>query len=339
MEDGEYNINVELEIHKVEGVHSMIWLDLAIVIGILVFIIAGLRRGFFRGLVELLGIMVSVSIPILFYIPAGRILEGLGISRVYSGALAFVIIFLITVPLYYALAERLYRLIPSKILSSWINKGLGVLTGLLKGFVIVTLLLAVITALPIQLITSENIEKSTFGSSLLDFSIVATSLAVDIFDEPLQHALGFLTIETDASESLDLKFTVTEPIIDQEAEKEMLRLLNKERAQQGLPELVMDEALREVARQHSVDMFQRGYFGHIDPDGNTPFDRMRDGGISFVIAGENVAVAPTVSLAHQGLMNSPGHRENILRSQYHRVGIGAAQNSRHGIIFTQKFAN
>lgn len=317
----------------------MNWLDAAIATGIFIFIITGLRRGFLIGMIELTGLMVSVSIPLFFYIPGGRVLENLGISQVYSGALAFLVIFIITISIFFAIAEKLYRWIPRNIRASQVNKVFGLLTGLLKGLVVITLLLAFIVALPVPLITSEHVEKSYFGSPLLDASAAATSLTAQIFGESLRHAVGFFTIEPDVGEGVDLKFTVANPVIDQEAEMEMLRLLNEERALMGLPELVMDETLREVARQHSVDMFQRGYFSHIDLEGNTPFDRMLAGGASFIIAGENLALAPTVSIAHKGLMRSPGHRENILRSQFRRVGIGAARGGRHGAMFTQNFTN
>jgi uncharacterized protein YkwD len=69
-------------------------------------------------------------------------------------------------------------------------------------------------------------------------------------------------------------------------------------------------------------MFQQGYFAHVDPDGTTPFERMRTGGVSFRAAGENLALAPTVEVAHNGLMNSPGHRENILSPDFTQVGTG-----------------
>jgi uncharacterized protein YkwD len=93
-----------------------------------------------------------------------------------------------------------------------------------------------------------------------------------------------------------------------------------------------------VARGHSIDMLQRGYFAHETPEGRTPFDRMRDGGVRFTVAGENLALAPTVTLAHQGLMGSPGHRANILRPEFTRVGIGAAVADGRR-MFTQNFAN
>lgn len=317
----------------------MNWLDAIIAISMFVFIINGFRRGFLIGLIELVGIMVSLSIPVLLYIPGSRVLQDLGVSLVYSGALAFLIIFFITISIFFVFAERFYRWIPDKIRASRINKLFGLFTGLLKGLVIITLLLALIVALPIPFITSEHIEKSAFGPPLLDAAATTTSLTAHIFGEPFRQAVGFLTIETDVGEGIDLKFTVATPVIDQEAEMEMLRLINEERTLHGLPELVMDERLREIARRHSVDMFQRGYFSHINPEGKTPFDRIQAGGVSFIIAGENIAIAPTVSIAHQGLMDSQGHRENILRSQFRLVGIGAAQGGRYGTMFTQNFTN
>jgi uncharacterized protein YkwD len=86
-------------------------------------------------------------------------------------------------------------------------------------------------------------------------------------------------------------------------------------------------------------MFQQGYFAHVDPDGTTPFDRMKRGGVTFRAAGENLALAPTVDVAHEGLMNSPGHRANILNPSFHRIGIGVADGGMHGKMFTQNFAD
>ena len=317
----------------------MNWLDAAIAVLILVFIMKGLHRGFLIGLIELMGIVVSVIIPLVFYIPGSRILVGLGISQVYSGALAFLIIFFIAISIYSAIAEGLYEWLPRKLRASSVNKVFGLITGLLKGLLIVPLLLAIIVVLPMPLITSEHLDESSFASPMLDASAAVSSLTAHIFGEAFQNAVGFLTIGTDTGEGIDLKFTVADPVIDQGAEVEMLRLVNEERTLLGLPELVMDETLREVARQHSVDMFQRGYFSHNDPEGKTPFERMQAGGVLFIIAGENIAVAPTLSIAHKGLMDSPGHRENILRPEFRRVGIGAARGGRYGIMFTQNFAN
>ncbi len=317
----------------------MNWLDAIIAVIILFFMVTGFQRGFLIGVVGLAGMIVSVSIPLFFYIPASRVLEHLGISQIYSSALGFLTLFFIATSIYYAIGERFYRRVPYQVRISRVNKILGLFTGLLKGLVIITLLLAIAVSLPLPFLSPEDLNESEFASPMLDVAAAATSLTARIFGEAFQHAVGFLTIETDTSESVELKFAVADPVIDQEAEMEMLRLLNEERTQRGLPELVMDETLREVARQHSVDMFKRGYFGHVDPEGTTPFDRMLAGGATFIIAGENLAVAPTVNIAHKGLMGSPGHRENILRSEFLRVGIGAARGGSYGTMFTQKFTN
>jgi uncharacterized protein YkwD len=61
--------------------------------------------------------------------------------------------------------------------------------------------------------------------------------------------------------------------------------------------------------------------------------------ISFTTAGENLALAPTIPVAHAGLMNSPGHRANILRREFGRVGIGVMDGGMRGLMVSQEFRN
>jgi uncharacterized protein YkwD len=119
----------------------------------------------------------------------------------------------------------------------------------------------------------------------------------------------------------------------------MLDSVNRERQAAGLQPLAADPELTEVARRHSADMFARGYFAHDTPEGLTPFDRMRASGVRFITAGENLALAPTISVAHTGLMNSPGHRANILRREFGRVGIGVMDGGMRGLMVSQEFRN
>jgi uncharacterized protein YkwD len=86
-------------------------------------------------------------------------------------------------------------------------------------------------------------------------------------------------------------------------------------------------------------MFARGYFSHVTPEGRSPFDRMEAAGVSFRTAGENLALAPTLRIAHTGLMNSPGHRANILRPAFGRLGIGVMDGGPRGLMVTQNFRN
>jgi uncharacterized protein YkwD len=119
----------------------------------------------------------------------------------------------------------------------------------------------------------------------------------------------------------------------------MLELINVERQAHGLQPLQADPEATDVARAHSRDMFARGYFSHLAPDGADPCARLRRAGVSFRAAGENLALARTLAMAHRGLMDSPGHRANILRPAFGRVGIGILDGGRHGLMVTQVFRN
>ncbi len=119
----------------------------------------------------------------------------------------------------------------------------------------------------------------------------------------------------------------------------MLVLVNQERVARGLPQFVADPALTALARAHSADMAARSYFSHTNPDGLDPFDRMGAAGISFGSAAENIAWAPTVEWAHDALMDSPGHRANLLNPSLGRIGIGIAPKDSKSILVTQAFTN
>ncbi|ACV62704.1 SCP-like extracellular [Desulfofarcimen acetoxidans DSM 771] len=120
-------------------------------------------------------------------------------------------------------------------------------------------------------------------------------------------------------------------------EQTMFNLVNKERVANGLKPLELDMRLVKTARLKSQDMVKLGYFDHQSPTYGSPFDMMKQFRISFSYAGENLAGSPDVNTAHVNLMNSPGHRENILRPEFTHIGIGVFDGSRYGKIFTQQF--
>lgn len=136
--------------------------------------------------------------------------------------------------------------------------------------------------------------------------------------------------------------------VDEDAEGAVLRLLNKARQEEGVAGVYIDPLLQEVARDHARDMYLRGYFAHETPECSAggegtpagcrdPFDRMDAAGVDFDIAGENLALASTVSAAHQGLLGSPGHRRNMLDPDFERVGIGVVEGP-YGLMVAQEFA-
>lgn len=120
-------------------------------------------------------------------------------------------------------------------------------------------------------------------------------------------------------------------------EAKMVALVNEERAKAGLPALKVDMKLTELARKKSQDMVDKNYFSHTSPTYGSPFDMMKAAGVTYKYAGENLAGASKVETAHVNLMNSPGHRANILNTNYDHIGIGIIEGSPYGKIYTQMF--
>jgi uncharacterized protein YkwD len=119
-------------------------------------------------------------------------------------------------------------------------------------------------------------------------------------------------------------------------EGQLLALLNSTRLKANLRPLVADDALAAVARAHSQDMVDHGFFGHVSPETGTTDDRVRQAHLGRLGAyGENLVLGASADDAHGQLMNSPGHRDNMLRKQFTHVGIGArAQSSMGRPVFT-----
>lgn len=117
----------------------------------------------------------------------------------------------------------------------------------------------------------------------------------------------------------------------------MVELINAERKKQGLQPLTINNEMTKVARLKAKDMIDNNYFSHQSPTYGSPFDMLKKYGISYRTAGENIAGNQTVQKAHTSLMNSTGHRANILNSQYTEVGIGIVNGGPYGKMFVQLF--
>ncbi len=120
-------------------------------------------------------------------------------------------------------------------------------------------------------------------------------------------------------------------------EREMLSLVNGERTKAGLSTLTADSTLSKVARIKSQDMLDKNYFDHNSPTYGTPFEMMKGFGISYSTAGENIALNSSVEKAHIALMNSPGHKANILNSSFTHIGLGIVQKANGSLYITQMF--
>lgn len=118
-------------------------------------------------------------------------------------------------------------------------------------------------------------------------------------------------------------------------EEQVVNLVNKERAKEGLAPLAIDWELARVAKHKSQDMHDKNYFSHTSPTYGSPFDMMKSFGISYKAAGENIAKGQTsAAQVMEGWMNSPGHRANIMDAKYTHIGVGYVKE---GNYWTQMF--
>lgn len=122
-----------------------------------------------------------------------------------------------------------------------------------------------------------------------------------------------------------------------ELEKELLTLINKQRAAYGLSNLSFDTALQKTARAKAEDLVANNYFAHNSPTYGTPFEMMKSFGVTYKTAGENIAGNSTLEGAVNAWMNSQGHRANILNNAYNLTGIGVVKSNTYGYVMVQMF--
>lgn len=121
-------------------------------------------------------------------------------------------------------------------------------------------------------------------------------------------------------------------------EQEVVRLVNVERQKNGLSALELDTELSKVARLKSQDMATKGYFNHTSPTYGSPFDMMKQFGIKYSTAGENIAMGqPTAEAVVKAWMNSEGHRANILNKNFTKIGVGYYKGNNGSPYWTQMF--
>ena len=318
---------------------SFSWFDLVLILLVLLSAWGGWRRGFILSALDLVRWVVSFLAGLFFYrTVAGWVAYVSELSEVWSQPIAFLLIFIFASFLIQITGSSLLSRIPRETHESQSNRFFGILPGLINGVVTAALISALLLSLPLSEGFSESLRQSYLASRLAAYTDELETVLAPIFEEPLRQTLNRRTTpEPGSAESAELPFRVQNARPRPDLEAEMLELINRERTANGLSTLQPDPEMTEVARAHSADMFARGFFSHNTPEGRDPFDRIRDAKIRFRTAGENLALAPTLQIAHTGLMNSPGHRANILHRSFGRVGIGILDGGRWGLMVSQEF--
>lgn len=314
------------------------WVDFVIIGVLILFTLEALGRPLFLELLDLASFFLAGILSFSYYnLPAKFFENQFNIAHGLSLVLGFMSVWFLSETVFYILVRLFIKIIPKIEIPG--TKILSVVPALFRGLILIAIFLVMIGTFPIQPVVKKAVLQSQLGSQILNVAFGLEQPVKQVFGGVVNDSLTFLTIKPQTNERVNLGFQTNEVSIDQTSERVMVELVNKERTNRGLKALIFDSKLRDIARAHSADMFKRGYFSHYSPEGLSVADRALNAGGDFLVIGENLAYAPSVELAHQGFMNSEGHRANILSPDYGKIGIGTVDGGVYGRMFTQVFSN
>ncbi|MEX2047732.1 MAG: CvpA family protein [Chloroflexota bacterium] len=316
-------------------------IDAALLLLITAAIWGGYRSGFIATTYGLATWIVSFAAAVVFQAQAAQLVERLGVLPATASPIGFIAVLVLVEALFslagfFALTPVVRAIHRVRVLETT-DRIAGVFPATARALFVMAIVLAALVVSPVSNDLKATIESSRLARALIDqISTLQPTLA------RLSGQLGetvplFVTkLGADQSETLDLPSDL-QVSVDAAAERQMFDLVNEERTAAGLRALTWDDRLGPVARQHSEEMFRLKFFAHQSPVSGSPFDRLRTAGITYSRAGENLAYAQSVSVAHRGLMQSQGHRENILRPEFTRMAVGVISAGPYGRMFTQLF--
>ncbi len=313
-------------------------IDYIIIFALLFFAFEAYGRSLIAELLDLVSFLLAFSLSFAYYnFFAGVYENSFKTPHGLSLVLGFLSVWFLSEIIFFFLI----RLVLTPLLKIKIpgEKFLSIIPALFRGLILIALLLVLMATFPIQPVVKKNIQESKIGSFLLQHAYRLEQPVKNVFGGVSNDTLTFLTIKPETDQRVDLGFQTQDIKVDAKLENAMIDLVNKERVDRGLSKLVYDEKLRDIGRGHSADMFRRGYFSHYSPENKSVADRANQAKLEYLIVGENLAYAPSLELAHQGLMNSPGHRANILSPEYNKIGIGVMDGGIYSLMFTQVFSD
>lgn len=316
------------------------YIDILIVLIILFSVVSGWHKGFILGSFDLVRWVSSLLIGLKCYpYVADWLNNNIEWSQIWIPPVSFFLVTILASILIQYIGILFLRELPYNVHTRKPNQVLGVIPGLFSGLITAAIVALLLVAIPLAGSLETNVQESKLANKLVSYTDRVETALAPVFEEAAHRTLTKLTVDPESQKFIELPFKVENYKPRPDLEAEMLELVNEERVANGLKPLEADTALRTVARRHSADMFQRGYFSHYSPEGEDAFDRIKEADIAFRVAGENLALAPTLTIAHDGLMNSPGHRANILQKRFGKVGIGILESRGHGLMITQNFRN
>lgn len=316
------------------------WVDLVILIVITFFLFEAYQLGFWLILSDFVSFLGSLLISLWGYQYTALLLRAnFSLSHSLSNALGFLLTAVLAEIFLGYVFKKIVRRIPGKYWKKWWDKFLAILPGVGEALVLVAFVLTLVLGFPVSPKVKSDVTESKIGGVIVRQTTGLEARIDEIFGGVVEDSLTYLTVTPGSRESVPITVERRELGVDKAAEMGMFIKVNEERAKRGVAELAWREDVVPVAREHAEDMWQRAYFGHVSQDDKDVGDRLDEAEVDYTFAGENLALAPTLSTAHSGLMNSPGHRDNILSERFKRLGIGVIDNGVYGKMFVQVFTD
>lgn len=307
--------------------------------------IRGWVRGFAREAMDLVGLILGIALAFRFSGLVGDwFSDWLGISAEFGRLAGGIAIFLIvgvgaTIGAHYL--QKVLALPGIALTNRLFGAGLAMAWALF----VAMLLLSLLVVIPLPVSVDESIDESNVAAALTDPDSVPQRMFHAIAGDRVLEALlnlerlvGREKLIVDEDETLAIPAAEPNELrADEGVGEEIFDLVNRSRIEEGLDPLAWSGPLAMVGEGHANEMYLEGYFGHTSPLTGTVADRMEVEGIPFRAVGENLALAATPRTVHEGLMDSPGHRANILGIGFTRLGVGVVRGP-HGLMVVQVFS-
>lgn len=318
----------------------MNWVDLVIIVLLVFFVYESIGRNLLGEILDCASFLIAFIASLRFYNEFSIFfISNFHVPNSLAKIFGFLSVWFLVETVFFAITHFIvFRLISIVRFPKWVNL-FSFIPALLRGLVFVSIILVLLGTFPVQPRIKKDIHESKIGLNILSQTYRLEGPLKGVFGGITEDTFTFLTIKPKSNETVDLGFKTKEFSPNPGFENQLANLVNKEREAGNLKSLVFDPELTKIARQHSADMFKRGYFAHNSPEGKNVSDRAIEESYSFLVIGENLAYAPAVELAHKGLMNSEGHRRNILSPDFNRIGIGIMDGGVYGLMVTQVFSD
>jgi uncharacterized protein YkwD/uncharacterized membrane protein required for colicin V production len=304
-------------------------IDLLLGAALALLVVRGWFRGFVREAMDLVGLVAGTLAAFRLSPYLGEVIADMSGASAEAARFVGGIIVFLAVGVGAAIAARALEKRARMPGLNLINRAWGAGLALGWGLFVSILLLSLLAVLPVPSAVSAQLDDSAVARTLTDpdgtpqqlFATVSGDHVVRVLLN-LRDVVGARRVVLEGDEAISFPPVAADRLSrDREAADEVFDLLNRARVAEGLDPLSWSPVLARTAAGHAFDMYTAGTFSHTSAETGRLPDRLAAAGIPYVVAGENLAVAHNPRAVHDGLMDSPGHRANVLGPDFRRVGI------------------